>query len=94
VLENSTSVLLTRDSPATFPNMDSTPRKDAVLAIPQPAERAQGLISSWVAPAEPARSGFPAIRVAPAISGSAIKSAIDLFIVGIFCKLLYWSNPA
>jgi hypothetical protein len=70
-----------------LPNIASTPLKEAELAMAIPADRAQGLINSWEAPAEPARSGLPACTVLPATSGSTIIKASFLVIVAIIFKL-------
>ena len=75
----SNSVLLVKARPATFKNTPSTPFTDAIDALPKPAERAQGLTSKWLAPAEPARSGFPAI--APNVLIAAKQNDMIVFFI-------------
>src|SRR5436190_4055361 len=87
VLEKSTSVRLVCARPATLPNMDSTPRREALFARPQPADRVHGLISNWVAPAEPARSGLPAHTVPLARLARATRSIARRFIMRFMSML-------
>jgi hypothetical protein len=75
--------LFTCANPAMFPNMASTPRTDAEFASPQHAERAQGLMSSCVAPADPARSGFPASAVVQERATETTATSAFLSIVRI-----------
>ncbi len=86
VLVNSTSVLLMCAKPAMLPNMASAPRIEEELANAQPEERAHGLINSWVAPAEPARSGLPA-KAAAVVKANAMVSAV---ILCCFVRIVYF----
>ena len=76
VLEKSISVLFVWAKPAMLPYMASTPEIEAELAKPQPADRAQGLINNCVAPADPARSGLPAMTAVLSSTLAAITIAL------------------
>ena len=57
---NANSFFSMNAKPATLLNVDSNPVTLAMLVPARPLEAAHGLMSNWPAPADPARSGFPA----------------------------------
>src|ERR1051326_6037464 len=85
------SVFLVKAVPATFRNIDSSPRQEEELAPAQPELRAQGLMSNSVAPACPARSGLPAYPAAEWSRNAPGKAIVKQNFENFFITLYFYS---
>jgi hypothetical protein len=80
LFENTISVFRTNAKPATFRNDASIPLTLAIAELAKAAFRAHGLMSNWLAPAEPARSGFPAnATVDQVVTAAIINESFFIF---------------